>query len=72
VKRPALEPEPQPGQLYEWDTDPPQLYLIVGLKKKHRNIWLMRAVDMSTGCETEIGVRRHDMINGFNGWTVVS
>lgn len=68
-KRPVLQREPLPGELYEWDTDPPQLFLIVGLRKKHREIWLMRAVDMQKGCETQIGVRRRER---FNGWTVVS
>lgn len=68
-KRPIVQPEPKPGQLYEWDSSPAQLFLILGLAKKYRDVWRMRALDLQKGCETEIGVRRRDR---FNGWRQVA
>jgi hypothetical protein len=57
-----------PGELYEWDSDPPQLFLILELGKKHREVWTIRALDLQKGHETTIGVRRRDP---FNGWRLV-
>lgn len=64
VKRPVLQPEPKPGQLYEWDSDPPQLFVILAVETT-RELWMCQAIDLQKGCETRVGIRRRDR---FNGW----
>jgi hypothetical protein len=65
VKRPVLQPTPQPGQLYEWDTPQRPRFLILSVDAKHREIWMCQAIDLQKGCETRIGIRKRDRHNGW-------
>lgn len=72
MKRPVLHPTPQPGQLYEWDgfvtaNNPhPARFLILSVDAKSREIWICQALDLQTGLETEVGIRKRDRYNGWN------
>lgn len=66
MKRPILQPTPQPGQLYEWDGgDGGQRFLILSVDAKHREIWMCQAIDLQKGCETRVGIRKRER---YNGW----
>ncbi len=65
MKRPVLQPTPEPGQVYEWDGGSgDQLFVILSVETS-REIWQCQALDLQKGCETEVGIRRRERHNGW-------
>ncbi len=67
LKRPVRHDVPEPGDLYEWDGGSgDQMFVILGVDRSHREIWMCRALDLQRGCETELGIRKRDWDNGWH------
>ena len=66
-KRPILQPVPVPGELYTWEGgDGSRRFVIVSVDAKDREIWMCQALDVDSGTETEIGIRKREQYNGWN------
>jgi hypothetical protein len=69
LKRPIVQPVPAPGDLYTWEGgDGSRQFIIVNVDAKHREIWMSSALEIGSGTEIKIGIRKRD---ANNGWTKI-
>jgi len=59
---------PEPGEVWEWDSTPPETVYVVEVTKKHSHGRMFRGISLGSGEIIDVFFRREP----FNGWKRVA